>query len=480
MKNCFCLTALFLVLIGQMSFAQFVIVVSPQNVCVGELVKYTAAGCNGEVRWSTGEKGLAIIDTLFANISLSAVCVENELTSQSNLIELKVKEKPNTPFLFCNVDEIKKGKSATITTFGCNGEVFWNTGATGRTIEVTPAKTSTYTAWCENENGCKSDPISRTIIVYDKKNPETPEVAIKYACTGETVLLKAAGCTAGEYVWYKNESNRNKGFQSTEIGRGNEQIVTAGGDDIYYTARCFFSQCLGDESNRLVIDYNTKIDAPQVILTPYVLADGSQSIDLNNYLAKPKTTSGKFEFRQSKNFESGPIVDPTNIRTPGNYYVFEVSSGGNCLSAPTRIQVQASDNAQLIKENEPVPAALPVLDAPVSPVLSQPTDMGAVISAEVPNSVFDDLVIPEGFSPNGDNKNDVFVIKDIEKWEASLRVYNRYGHLVYFAENYQNNWDGSASQNSYFAATGLPDGTYYYALKLKDGRQKISFLILQR
>jgi hypothetical protein len=53
--------------------------------------------------------------------------------------------------------------------------------------------------------------------------------------------------------------------------------------------------------------------------------------------------------------------------------------------------------------------------------------------------------------------------------------------LVYNAEKYQNNWDGKPN-NGLLANSnmGLTDGTYYYSLKLKDGRQKISFLTIAR
>jgi len=70
-----------------------------------------------------------------------------------------------------------------------------------------------------------------------------------------------------------------------------------------------------------------------------------------------------------------------------------------------------------------------------------------------------DMVIPNIFTPNGDGKNDVFMIKGLETYPGSqLLIFNRWGNEVYKADNYLNNWDGS----------DLAEGTYYYILNRRD------------
>ncbi|GAB2520504.1 hypothetical protein GCM10027085_08010 [Spirosoma aerophilum] len=93
------------------------------------------------------------------------------------------------------------------------------------------------------------------------------------------------------------------------------------------------------------------------------------------------------------------------------------------------------------------------------------------------------VFIPEGFSPNGDGINDLFVIKYLpEGVSVQLEVYNRWGHLVYQNASYKNDWDGTPNQGISVAAAkeGLPDGTYYYQIKLSDGREFVRFLTLAR
>jgi gliding motility-associated-like protein len=78
--------------------------------------------------------------------------------------------------------------------------------------------------------------------------------------------------------------------------------------------------------------------------------------------------------------------------------------------------------------------------------------------------------IPEIFTPNGDDKNDLFEIPGISKFpDNELIIYNRWGNLVYSKSNYNNTWDGSSNKN-----TGkLPAGTYYYILKLNDTENSV-------
>lgn len=73
--------------------------------------------------------------------------------------------------------------------------------------------------------------------------------------------------------------------------------------------------------------------------------------------------------------------------------------------------------------------------------------------------VIGDVIVPNVFSPNGDGKNDFFVIGNLEAFKnPAIWIYNRWGKLLYSSDNYQNNWDGDDN----------PDGTYFFVLKLTD------------
>ena len=61
--------------------------------------------------------------------------------------------------------------------------------------------------------------------------------------------------------------------------------------------------------------------------------------------------------------------------------------------------------------------------------------------------------IPNVITANGDSKNDFFEIRELQE-VVQLYIYNRWGTLVYFSPDYQNDWQGH----------GLPMGTYYYRI----------------
>ncbi len=75
------------------------------------------------------------------------------------------------------------------------------------------------------------------------------------------------------------------------------------------------------------------------------------------------------------------------------------------------------------------------------------------------------ILIPNAFTPNGDGKNDLYVIEEVEGQESSeLQVFNRWGAIVYRSEgeNYLNNWDGTANIGIVASGKDLPVGTYFF------------------
>jgi len=70
---------------------------------------------------------------------------------------------------------------------------------------------------------------------------------------------------------------------------------------------------------------------------------------------------------------------------------------------------------------------------------------------------FDDSIfVPNIFTPNDDDVNETFAIRNLPLGGIVLIVSNRWGKVVYENQNYQNDWDGG--DNS--------DGTYYYRIKI--------------
>jgi gliding motility-associated-like protein len=87
---------------------------------------------------------------------------------------------------------------------------------------------------------------------------------------------------------------------------------------------------------------------------------------------------------------------------------------------------------------------------------------------EISNDV-EEFFIPQGFSPNGDGKNDWFNIQGLydNYVNHKLEIYNRNGVLI-FEGNNANKWYGIANKGLLKTDKTVPVGTYYYMLYLND------------
>ena len=87
------------------------------------------------------------------------------------------------------------------------------------------------------------------------------------------------------------------------------------------------------------------------------------------------------------------------------------------------------------------------------------------------------VIVPSGFTPNGDGINDQLIIPALSNYTTiNLVVYNRYGNVVYEASPYANDWDGTNGKSG----MELPDGTYFYTLELDGGEILNGYIYINR
>ncbi len=65
--------------------------------------------------------------------------------------------------------------------------------------------------------------------------------------------------------------------------------------------------------------------------------------------------------------------------------------------------------------------------------------------------------IPNVFTPNNDDYNDLFLIKEVGMDEYKCQIYNRWGTELYSFDELSNSWDGRN-----YSGIEVPEGTYYY------------------
>ena len=69
------------------------------------------------------------------------------------------------------------------------------------------------------------------------------------------------------------------------------------------------------------------------------------------------------------------------------------------------------------------------------------------------------------FTPNGDGDNDLWIIRDKLNLISNVKIYDRYGKLLFVINQSVAAWDGR------YNGTMMPCSDYWYLLTLKNGQE---------
>ena len=170
--------------------------------------------------------------------------------------------------------------------------------------------------------------------------------------------------------------------------------------------------------------------------------------------------------------------------------------GGASITDPTQVTITLVDNGGLVgvsfapNGEVTVPQGAPAGTYRVryNLCMSQQSSVcdDAVVTIVV--SKEDPIEIYNGISTNGDGKNDGFRIEGIENYRKNtLKIFNRWGVLVYQKEGYTNTdpFTGySNGRSTIESGKKLPQGTYYYILEYENSNNqtqtKSGWLYLKR
>lgn len=97
----------------------------------------------------------------------------------------------------------------------------------------------------------------------------------------------------------------------------------------------------------------------------------------------------------------------------------------------------------------------------------------ALVAVTVERDTTGKFETPNGITPDGNGLNDFLIFDDLllnpDKYpDNELIIFNRWGDIVYKARPYNNDWAGVTNNGD-----DLPDGTYYYVLRLNIGDGEI-------
>jgi gliding motility-associated-like protein/uncharacterized repeat protein (TIGR01451 family) len=323
------------------------------------------------------------------------------------------------------------------------------TGSTASTT-ISGLAEGTYNFTVTNEDGCTSLASADVVI---NEQPETP-LAIAGSnspiITGNSIYLTAQTVPGGTYTW-----TGPNGYTSSVQ---NPIILSASAANAgLYSLTIMANGCTSLPSTVSVVVNSNSTDLSII-----------KTVD-NTYPMIGRTIV--FTIVATNN---GPIsatgVTVSDIMESGYTYVSSTTTTGNYVSSTGvwtigNMPVGASETLTITVTVNPTGSYV----STVTIVGNEPDgDTGNNTSTIV--TYLTDFFIPEGFSPNGDAINDLFVIRGILYYpENSIMIFNRWGNKVFEANPYQNTWDGRSSIGIRVGGDELPSGTYFYILNLGDG-----------
>jgi len=146
---------------------------------------------------------------------------------------------------------------------------------------------------------------------------------------------------------------------------------------------------------------------------------------------------------------------------PGSQIILNAQVSGNIST------IQWTPSNELVNANVLSPLTIPITANTIFKLEVTNTD-GCYASANAAVKISKPLVMPNAFSPDGDQKNDIFRIPpgaSIQLQEFS--VFDRWGAKVFTTKNATEGWDGRIN--------GKPadTGTYVYIVKGKDEKGEV-------
>ena len=353
---------------------------------------------------------------------------------------------------------ICSGTTLLLTASGA-ANYTWTTGANTTNIGVSPSASASYSVIGTNSFGCQNSAGSAVNVVNAPiVSINTPSTNV---CFGYTMNVVANG--ASNYTWSTgattNTINLQPFFNTTY------SVVGTNGGSCSDTA--FLSIT--------------------VLPLPSVSASASSTIACVGQTIALTATGNAIQYGWNPGTLIGAnqvvqVFAPTTY-TAGGYgangcgfisTVFvDVQNGNTVVPIATPNTICVGDSAILSVIGGTVPTwslnAFPNTSI-VTPIAPTNYTLSAVdFNGCVSDIVFTvgintncDVIVYNGFTPNGDGTNDFFVIDNIDKYpNNNVHIFNRWGNKLFSTSRYNNvtnNWDGKVNGKP------VASGTYYYLI----------------
>ncbi|WP_177225773.1 T9SS type B sorting domain-containing protein [Arsenicibacter rosenii] len=513
-------------------------------ICGGQSVQLTAVGCSGTVIWSDGYAGISRQISPAQTSRYRAVCrigtCQSDSSDQQTIQVQNTAFKPavltlaknGCPYQTADLSRlIQESPAATL-----KGSWLFRTGPSASAPAVqspTAVESGTYYIIFQDNSGCYSEPVAVTAVIsacqnaipvcisnparivawVDSLDFQTRAIRVKaqlrgvaqsltWQTTGSGLIVDPTSLTT-RYLFSDADQQRGavEFTLSTPDPDGNGPCTAA-------TTKLTATIPARNAPSTELIGLSKKAFDPTWVSNSVV--EVSYQLTVTN-AGKNQLTNVQVSDNLTRAFTaSGAAIQRVTVRTDAGWTAAATYTGqqadttllaagqslaagaSNSIYLTARIDVgqantltfensawaTATDVSGMICRDKSTNGTNPDPDQNGNPGdNADPTVIALHAAATEGSTVF----IPEGFSPNGDGVNDRFVIQQVPTGiRVDLEVLNRWGHVVYRSQDYRNDWDGRPNQGIGAAGAGVPEGTYFYIVRLSNGREFTRFMTISR
>ena len=449
----------------------------PEPICPGEAVQLEASGAEN---WEW-----------FPSEDLNANDISNPVFTGSNTTQLTVvgsnacgNDSANVLVVVGTLDitisensSICPGDSIQLNVTGGN-TYSWSPpfGLNATDIpnpKASPSATTTYQVDIETSEGCT---ITEEVEV--EVLPPAPQLSgddTKTSCNGIPVTLFVEG--ADDYEWSPPDGLSSTTIATPEANPNSNTTYTVVG-----------SNTCGDDSFQvtvLVSSIDISIEADSVVCANepfFVRASGA-----NNYVWQP----GHLVFNRYAEETQAEITESSLLTVRGVDSIGCSGTESVLIQIYPRIPFRAG-NDRVIDFGEEIIletfSEYPITwdESPYisctdcnNPSVFPPetttyvgeitTDYGCPERDSVTVYVRGELYVPNAFTPDGDGLNDIFKAEGLDIVKFNMKVFNRWGELIFESDNINRGWNGSSGNDSYFS----PPGIYQYIIVAQEHKGQV-------
>lgn len=349
-------------------------------------------------------------------------------------------------------------------------------GFTASTIDVDGLAAGTYCLLSTDLNGCTAEQCMTLIA----PQPLTAETTVSNASCGEgngTVDLEVSGGSA-PYTFAWSNGTTSEDLVGISAGDFDATIVDANGCEASAIATVTTTPAVQGSGMVTNVPCNGGSDgAIDVEITsgtaPFIYAwsNGADAEDITGlnggaYDLQVTDTNG-CTWQAAWTVSESPAIQIDAVATtyPNGYEVSTFQGSDGAISVTISGGSQPLSLAWSNGAQGEQLSGLPAGTYTVTVTDANGCTSERTLVLEAPS----DLVMPTGFTPNGDGYNDLFLIQGLDGYASNiLTIVNRWGNVVYDQLNYKNDWNGDNSSGE-----PLPNGTYFVILNINKGERTL-------